>query len=448
MLVVLLHAVALAAPALPQARAVDYPITEFGAKADGETDALPAIMQAIEKADSEGGGRIVCTGGTFFVKGPIQVNASRINLFVNASTTLKFSGDPADYLPVVLTRFEGTLVYNYSPLIYAPHVSDFAVTGAGTLDGSGSNEFAKWSSKESKDQDKLRALGNDTKPLNQRVFGSGHYLRPSMLQPFNATNVLIEGVTVKDSPFWVIHPTLCANVTVRGVTVDSSNKNNDGCDPDSCTDVLIENSSFHTGDDCISVKSGRDADAWKVGKPTERVAIRNIVCTTSCNGFCVGSEMSGGVSDVVVQNFTCASCGNAINFKANKDRGAYIRNISIDGMNAVKVKGSFVEWTNNYHGARGGDFPTLFSDFRITNSRCHEAGTGINAGGLDEKPIEDAMLVNVTVEKASKALDIKNVKDFVFDTVIINGKPQPSPGNSTQPVPVPTTPPVPMPATT
>ena len=272
-----------------------------------------------------------------------------------------------------------------------------------------------------------------------------------MVQPFNATNVLIEGITVKDSPFWVIHPTLCANVTVSGVNVDANNANNDGCDPDSCTNVLIENSSFHTGDDCISVKSGRDADVWKLGKPTERVTIRNIVCTTSCNGFCVGSEMSGGVSDVAVQNFTCASCGNAINFKANKDRGAYIKNVSIDGMNAMKAKGAFVEWTNNYHGARGGDFPTLFTDFRITNSRCHEAGMGINAGGLDEKPIQDATLINVTVDKASTALDIKNINGFVFDAVTINGKLQPSPGNAAagpraNATPMPTPPPAPTPA--
>eukprot|EP00935_MAST-01C_sp_MAST-1C-sp1_P000095 g95.t1 len=425
---------AFATPALPQIRAVDYPITDFGGKPDGKTDCKPAILQAIAKANAEGGGRIVCTGGTFFVKGPIQVNASNINLFLNDSTTLKFSGEPDDYLPVVLTRFEGTLVYNYSPLIYAPLVSNFAITGSGTLDGSGSKEFAKWSSKEKKDQDKLRQLGNDTAPLSQRVFGKGHYLRPSMIQPFNSSNILIEGVTVKDSPFWVIHPTFCSNVTVRGVHVDSTNANNDGCDPDSCTDVLIEDCTFNDGDDCISVKSGRDADAWKIGKPSERITIRNIVCRTGANGFCVGSEMSGGVQDVHVSNFTCTSCGNAIDFKANKDRGAYIKNVTVDGMNAEKCKGSFIEWTNNYHGARGGDDPTLFTDFKITNARCKETDTGINAGGLDEKHITDALFINVTVDKAKKALDIKNVDGFVFNAVTINGKAQKSPGNSSSPL--------------
>ena len=227
------------------------------------------------------------------------MNVSNINLFVDASTTLKFSGEPADYLPVVLTRFEGTLVYNYSPLVYAPRVSNFAITGSGTLDGSGSKVFAKWSGKEKKDQNKLRQLGNDTSPLNQRVFGAGHYLRPSMIQPFNSTNVLIEGVTVKDSPFWVIHPTFCSNVTVRGVRVDSTNANNDGCDPDSCADVLIEDCDFNTGDDCISVKSGRDADAWKVGKPSQRIAIRNVVCSTRCNGSCAELvRLSGSIDDI------------------------------------------------------------------------------------------------------------------------------------------------------
>jgi polygalacturonase len=440
-------------PALPEIRAADYNITAFGAKPDGKTDAKAAIMQAIAKAHSEGGGRIVCSGGTFFVKGPIQVNVSHINLFIDEGSTLKFSGEPSDYLPVVLTRFEGTVVYNYSPLIYAPQISDFAITGSGTLDGSGSHEFAKWSSKEKGDQNRLRDLGNNTVPWNQRIFGSGHYLRPSMIQPFNTSTVLIEGVTVKDSPFWVIHPTFCSNVTVRGVHVDSKNANNDGCDPDSCTDVLIADSSFNSGDDCISVKSGRDADAWKIGRPSEHIRVQNIKCSTGANGFCVGSEMSGGVQDVSVENFTCISCGNAIEFKANKDRGAYIKDVTINNMHADKCKGGFVVWTNkydtnscvimlnalilhhyimynSYHGARGGDDPTAFTNFSITNSDCKDTGTGIDAGGLSEKHIQKAIFVNVTVVKAAKALDIENVDEFVFEHVTINGEPQKSPGNS------------------
>jgi polygalacturonase len=181
----------------------------------------------------------------------------------------------------------------------------------------------------------------------------------------------------------------------------------------------------------FSHRSGRDADAWKIGLPSKRVTVRNIVCASTSNGFCIGSEMSGGVEDVTVENFTCTSCGNGIEFKANKDRGAYIKNVSIDRMYAEKCKGSFVEWTNDYHSPRGGDFPTLFSDFKITNARCKETGTGINAGGLSEKHIQEATFTNVVIDKATKSLDIKNVDGFVFNGVVINGKTQKSPGNST-----------------
>jgi polygalacturonase len=261
----------------PMFRDVDYVVADFGCKADGVTDCRPAINSAIKSCSDNGGGRVVLPKGVSYCKGPILFKAN-VNLFVAAGSTIRFSFNSNDYLPVVLTKFEGTEVFNYSPLIYAYQVTNVAVTGGGTLDGQGSLGFQKWRGKQTKDQDALRQMGNDTTPIYMRVFGEGHYLRPSMLQFFGCSNVLVRDVTIVDSTFWVVHPVYCNNVIVRGITVHSLAVNSDGTDPESCVDVLIENNSYVTGDDCISIKSGRDADAWRIGQPSENIVVRNIRC--------------------------------------------------------------------------------------------------------------------------------------------------------------------------
>ena len=190
--------------------------------------------------------------------------------------TLKFSADPQHYLPAVFTRFEGTELLNYSPLVYALDQENIALTGEGTLDGqAGPGAWWPWKGKWGGEVDhgwrqgdpdqtaavkRLGKLADAGTPPAERQFGDGHRLRPNFVQPYRCRNVLIEGVTFVNSPMWILNPVLCKNVTIRGVTVDSHGPNNDGCDPESCRDVLIEKCTFDTGDDCIAIKSGRNAD--------------------------------------------------------------------------------------------------------------------------------------------------------------------------------------------
>ncbi len=203
-----------------------------------------------------------------FQTGAIHLK-SNVNLHLAEGATLKFSADPAKYLPVVYTRFEGTECMNYSPLIYAFEQENIAVTGRGVLDGSASNDnWWKWARRGPSGGDpparaditNLRDMAERGVPVKERVFGAGHYLRNSFIQPYRSKNILIEGVRIINSPMWEIHPVLSTNVTVRGVTVDTHGPNNDGCNPESSRDVLIEDCVFDTGDDCIAIKSGRDAD--------------------------------------------------------------------------------------------------------------------------------------------------------------------------------------------
>src|SRR5581483_5087572 len=219
----------------------DFVITDYGAMPD--TDCTGAIRNAIAACHDAGGGRVVVPAGVF-VTGAVHLQ-SNVDLHLADGATLKFDPDPAKYLPVVFTRWEGTECMNYSPLIYAFEQENVAVTGKGTLDGSATAKtWLAWNVKSKEKQalqlparNKLMQMGQENAPVEQRVFGEGSYLRPMFIQPYRCKNVLIEGVTIINSPMWEIHPVLCTNVTVRGVTVNSLGRNNDGCDPESCKDV-------------------------------------------------------------------------------------------------------------------------------------------------------------------------------------------------------------------
>jgi polygalacturonase len=255
----------------PQFPARDFRITDFGAKGDGATDCTGAIAQAIAACNAAGGGRVVVDGGVFLT-GAVHLK-SNVNLHVAEGATLKFSPDPEKFLPLVRARFEGTEVMNYSPLIYAFQQQNIAITGKGTLDGSASND-TWWALGRRRGPDVLGSaqlieMGEKGVPVEQRRFGPTGSLRPNFIVPYLCRNILIEDVRIVNSPMWEINPVLCTNVTVRGVDISSHGPNNDGCDPDSSRDVLIEHCIFDTGDDCIAIKSGKDADGRRVGVPSE-----------------------------------------------------------------------------------------------------------------------------------------------------------------------------------
>ena len=402
----------------------DYTITEYGALADGVTDSRPAIVKAIDRCSSEGGGRVVIPRGKFFCKGPVVLK-SNVNFHLSEGAELIFSADERDYLPAVPTRWEGTEVFNYSPLVYAYNVKNIAITGKGTLNGQGSKNIATWKPRQKPDQKKLRAMGTNLVPLYEWVFGEGHLLRHAFVEQVSCTNVLIEGITLVDSPFWVIHPLSCENVTVRGVRVDSTNDNNDGCDPESCLNVLIEDCYFHTGDDGIAIKSGRDNDAWRIGQPTQNVIIRNCTFNSKINGLCIGSEISGGVRNVFAENLYIPNATDALYFKSNLDRGGYIENIHIRNVRADSVRSTLVKFEPDYKSESRNNYPTLFRGFLIENVRCGVAGiSGIDISGFAQIPVENVTIRNLTLEQTPTSLIVKNAKNVTLQKVTINGVPQ------------------------
>jgi unsaturated rhamnogalacturonyl hydrolase len=345
----------------PTFPARDFVVTDYGAAARPDTDNSEAIRRAIDACHAAGGGHVVVPAGVF-PTGAIHLK-SNVDLHLAEGATLRFFSDPAKYLPLVLTRFEGTELMGYSPLIYAFEQENVAVTGRGTLDGGASMENW-WRWKRGPDAASIKRLLDMNErgtPVAERIFGEGHYLRPSFIQPYRCKNVLIEGVTIRNSPMWEIHPVLCTNVTVRGVTVVSHGPNNDGCDPESSRDVLIEDSVFDTGDDCIAIKSGRNEDGRRLNTPSENIVIRGCTMKDGHGGVVMGSEVSGGVRNVFVERCRMDSpnLDRALRFKSNARRGGVVENVYMRDVEIGRVAEAVVTVDFLYETGADGPYPPV-----------------------------------------------------------------------------------------
>ena len=358
----------------PMFPARDFPITQFGAKGDGVTDCTDSIAQAIAACHAAGGGRVVVAGGKY-VTGAIHL-LSNVNLHVEGDAILQFSSDRSKFLPVVYTRFEGTECMNYSPLIYAFGQENIAVTGPGTLDGGGAKTW--WGLRAQAAGGGSRKLTDDGDkgvPVAERIFGEGGGLRPNFIQPFRCRNVLISDVFVTNSPMWEINPVLCTNVTVSGVTISSHGANNDGCDPDSSTDVLIQNCTFDTGDDCIAIKSGKNADGRRVHVPSQNIIVRDCVMKEGHGGVVVGSEVSGSVSNVFAENCKMDSSNLlcALRLKSNAQRGGTIENVFMRNVEVGSVKDQVLTIDLVYMRVTSGEFPPVLRNVvmeKVTGANC------------------------------------------------------------------------------
>ncbi|MES2921792.1 MAG: glycoside hydrolase family 28 protein [Verrucomicrobiota bacterium] len=357
----------------------DFPIPDFGAVKDGDSTA--ALAKAITACHDAGGGRVVVPAGVWLT-GAVHLK-SNVNLHLADGATLRFSPDSTKYLPLVLTRFEGIECMNYSPLIYAFEQENVAITGKGTLDGTASLEtWWSWNdpskgrpTKQVAARKRLDDQGTDGVPVAERIHGEGSFLRPTFIQPYRCKNVLIEGVTIINSPMWEMNPVLCTNVTVRGVNVRTHGSNNDGCNPESCKDVLIEDCLFDTGDDCIAIKSGRNNDGRRIGVPSENIVIRRCTMREGHGGVTMGSEISGGVRNVFVSDCKMDSpnLDRAIRFKSNAVRGGVIENIFVRDVTIGRVAKAVLSIEFDYEeGAKGTHQPVL-RNVLLENVTCESS---------------------------------------------------------------------------
>ncbi len=397
----------------------DFAITDFGADEGGEADCKSAIDKAIAACHAAGGGRVVVPAGKWLVVGPIHLK-SNVNLHVAKDARLLFSANPDDYLPVVFTRFEGTELLNYSPLVYAIDQTNVAVTGEGTLDGQASNDNW-WTWKRGGGDDdvaRLVAMAEEAVPAADRKFGDGSRLRPNFIQPYRCTNVLIEGITIVGAPMWVMHPVLCKNVTVRGVTVDSHGPNNDGCNPESCHGVLIEDCTFDTGDDCIAIKSGRNADGRRLATPSENIVVRNCTMRDGHGGVTLGSEMSGGVRNIFVENCFMSSpnLDRAIRLKSNTRRGGYLENMFVRNIEVGEVKEAVLHIDLRYFNETGDFNPTVRNIF-LDRVSSKKSAHPLFLLGIESSPMANIVITNCRFENAAKPSVIEHVDSLILRNV-------------------------------
>jgi unsaturated rhamnogalacturonyl hydrolase len=295
------------------------------------------------------------------------------------------------------------------------------------------------------DRDKLVEMGESNVPVAQRVFGPGHFLRPNFIQPYRCKNILIEGVKIIRSPMWEIHPVLSTNITVRGVSITSHGPNNDGCDPESCRDVLIEDTLFDTGDDCIAIKSGRNNDGRRVNVPTENVIVRNCIMKDGHGGVVLGSECSGGIRNVFVENCVMDSpeLDRALRFKSNAVRGGVLENVFMRNVKIGRVGEAVLTIDLLYEEGAKGDFKPIVRNVELDNVTSTASPRVMFVRGFDGAVIDDIRIRNSTFKGVTATEVVTHTGSIQFENVTIepakvsrglNSNPAPTaPANSNSP---------------
>ena len=412
----------------------DFVITDFGAIGDGKTDCSEAFRKAIETCSQSGGGRVVVPPGRFYT-GAIHLK-SNVNLHIRKNGEILFSTNPDNYLPVVLTRFEGVELMNYSPLIYAFGQENIAVTGSGVLNGQAdSSHWWPWvgvsgygwkrgEPSQKKARDSLFAMASRGVPPEKRIFGQGHYLRPNFIQLYRCENILIEDVTITASPMWIIHPVLSENITVRGVRVISHGPNNDGCNPESSKNVLIEDSYFDTGDDCIAIKSGRNEDGRRIGVPSENIVVRNCVMAEGHGGVVMGSECSGGIRNVFIENCVMDSphLDRALRIKTNSLRGGLIEKIYMRDVKIGQVREAVLKVNFLYEKGDVGKFTPVVRDILMERVTSQKSRYALWIKGYERSPVKNIVLRDCSFDNVADSMVLDNVVGLKMENVFINGK--------------------------
>lgn len=401
-------------------------VADHGCRPGGKVDCSAAFRQAIEACHRAGGGRVLVPPGEV-LSGAIHLR-SNVELHVPAGSTIRFSQDPARYLPVVFTRWEGVELMNYSPLVYAFETENVAITGQGTLDGQ-ADERHWWPWKKASqdqpgqkaDRDRLFRQAEEGLPVAERVYGAGHYLRPPFVQFYRSRNVLVEGVTIRNSPFWVIHPVLSTNVTVRGVRILSLGPNSDGCDPESSTDVLIEDTLFDTGDDCIAIKSGRNADGRRLRTPTRNVIVRGCRMRAGHGGLTIGSEVSGGVSGVWAERNQMSSpeLDRGLRIKTNAMRGGVVEDVFLRDIEIGQVRRAAIEVDMRYEEGDAGPFPPVVRNVRVERMTVERAPYALWVEALERSPLVGLLVRASRFSGVERGSRLDGVRDLVLEDVTL-----------------------------
>ena len=436
-----------------------FNIISYGAISSANTLNTGAIQQAIDMASKQGGGMVLVPSG-FWLTGPIKL-LSNVNLHISSGAVLQFSNKPKDY-PLIRTNWEGVDAIRAQSPISAKGQRNIAITGSGIIDGAGeawrpvkkgkltAGEWDKLihsggvldSKKETwyPTEGALKASTMDRPGVIAAGFTEANteeikeFLRPNMISLRECEQVLLEGVTFQNSPAWNIHPLLCKHLTVENIHVKNPwfAQNGDGIDIESCEFVSVRNSKFDVGDDGICLKSGKDAEGRKRARPSAHILIENCIVFHGHGGVVVGSEMSGGVHDLFVNNCQFLDTDVGLRFKTMRGRGGVVENVFIRDISMKNIAGEAILFDMYYQGkdpvstfGNGGETPKIelvpvnegtpqFKNIFIDNVVAKGAETGLLIRGLPEMPIHHIELNNIDIE-SNQGYRVIEAQDIILN---------------------------------
>ncbi len=396
-------------------------ITDFGAQPGGTVKNTKAFADAIAYLSSRGGGRVLVPAGKWLT-GPIHLK-SNIELHTEKDTEVIFSIDKEDYLPVVFTLYEGVRCCTYSAQLYAKDCHDIAVTGKGSFNGRG---YVWWyMAVERSGVEDLYAAGEAQRPVEERVYDTEEQgIRPGLLHFVNCENVTIEGPTFTFSPFWTVHPAWCRNIIVRDITVRNPwdhAPNTDACNLEGCRRGLVDGVNADTGDDAVCLKSGRDRDGRSVGIPCEDIVVRHVTALRCHGGITVGSETSGGIRNILVEDCDLKNTLIGIWIKTARERGNVIENLTYRDIRVDTVRDQAVCITMGYYVDGNQPMPEshipAVRHVEISGLACKQAGTGVLLEGIADHPLKDIRLGNMQFKNCRTNLAVKFVEGLTMEGV-------------------------------
>jgi len=383
-------------PILLYSQPVWTSIAAHGADPSGKIKCTDIINNLIDSLSASGGGTLFFPAGTFYT-GPI-VMKSNITLYLDAGSVVRFSDDFDDYMPMVHSRWEDVRVRNFKSQIYAYRCENISIRGDGHFEGQGkkwwdfmrsviSGQMAnsKWQEIFMKENESLLSW-------NQYIKGKNNFLRPPMITTYECKNVLIEGVSFSNPPFWTIMPAFSENITITGITIENpgNSPNTDGIDPSSCRNVHISDCHITVGDDCIVIKSGRDEDGREAASPTENITITNCTMLEGHGGVVIGSEMSGGVRRISISNCVFEGTDIGIRIKTMRGRGGVVEDVRVSNVTMYKIVNEGILITLRYQPTQPeplSERTPAVRNIQISNINIRDAQRPAAIYGLDEMAV-------------------------------------------------------------
>lgn len=409
-----------------------YNVLKYGAKNDSSKLVTDAVKKAIDAAAQAGGGTVYFPAGKYLT-GPIHLK-SNITIFIEAGAELHFSDNFDHYLPMVKSRYEGVDVTSFSPLFYAYKAENITIKGRGLINGHGKKwwDFVE-GYKEGQPRSKWQYMFDDLNktillPDDPKQMKRG-FLRPPFIQPMYCKNVLIEGITIINSPFWTVNPEFCENVTITGVTINNPHSpNTDGINPESCKYVHISNCHISVGDDCITIKSGKDKPGRAMAMPAENYTITNCTMLSGHGGVVIGSEMSGDVKKITISNCVFDGTDRGIRIKTARGRGGVVEEIRVDNIIMKNIKEQAIVLDMQYAKTQ----PELVSErtprlrnIHLSNITASGVKQACYINGLEEMPVENISFNDMNMD-AETGFQIKNAANIEMHNLHINTKKGPA----------------------